>query len=46
MNWTQFAIGILLTAIKAAVKNPASIQSEKGILLEIRNDINMLFPGE
>ena len=44
--WVSFAIGTVLTFLKGAIKNPASITQEKAILLEIRNDINALFPGE
>ncbi len=44
--WYTFAIGVVLSALKAAIKNPASVQQEKAILLEIRNDISVLFPGE
>ena len=44
--WVSFAIGVVLNFLKGAIKDPASIAQEKAILLEIRNDINALFPGE
>ena len=44
--WITFAIGVVLSAVKSAIKNPQSMAQEKAILLEIRNDINALYPGE
>jgi len=46
MNWLHFALGIAFGALQANIKNPASVANEKVILLEIRNLINGLFPGE
>jgi hypothetical protein len=44
--WVSFAIGTILTFLKSALTNPAQAVPLKHILLEIRNDINLLFPGE
>jgi hypothetical protein len=44
--WVSFALGTVLSFLKGAIKNPIAIGQEKSILLEIRNDINILFPGE
>jgi len=46
--WENFAIGILSGLLRSSVGNPitTALLKAKPILLEIRNDINALFPGE
>ena len=46
MNWFHFAVGIVLTVLQGSLKNPVSIGKEKLILIEIRDLISSLFPGE
>lgn len=46
MNWLHFAIGILITALQSTIKNPGSLAKEKLILLQVRDHINEIFPGE
>jgi len=46
LSYIHFALGLILGALQASIKNPASLAKEKMILLEIRNLINELFPGE
>ena len=44
MNWLHFALGIVLTALQSAVKNPATLAKEHAILAEIRDLIDQIFP--
>lgn len=46
MNWLHMGLGIVVSALHASVKNPDSLKKEKSVLLEIRDLINGLFPGE
>jgi hypothetical protein len=44
--WVDFAISIILTTIRNAVKNEESKESLKRALLKVRNAINALYPEE
>jgi hypothetical protein len=42
--WENFIIMAALSFIKETIKNPAKAATLKVLLLEIRDDINLLFP--
>jgi hypothetical protein len=44
--WTQYVIGAVLIALQASIKNPERMATQKAVLLQIRDAINQLFPGE
>lgn len=44
MNWLHFALGIVVTGLQAAVKNPQSLAKEYAILGEIRDLIDQIVP--
>jgi hypothetical protein len=44
--WFKLGLGFVLAAITEAVKNPQKKLSLKEKLLDLRNQINALYPGE
>ena len=44
--WVSMGINIVLTAIKQSVKSPKMKKSLKAALLKVRDQINLLYPGE
>lgn len=42
----QIAISTLLVFLKSTVKNPEKAAKFRSVLLQIRDQINLLFPGE
>ena len=42
----SMAVSLILSAIKAAFKDPKKAEALKKALLKIRNQINILYPGE
>lgn len=42
----QIAISTLLAFLKGTVKNPGKAEKFRSVLLQVRDQINLLFPGE
>lgn len=45
MFWLHFALGIVLTALQAGIKNPGTLYKERTILLEIGELIDQVVAG-
>jgi len=43
---TEFIIHMILGLIFSAIKNPSKAATLKADLLSVRDEINMLYPGE
>jgi hypothetical protein len=44
--WEHFIIMAAVAAVKAFIKNPAKAAAAREYLLELRNDINALYPDD
>ena len=44
--WEDLILNMALFIVKSVIKNPAKAAALKVHLLEIRNDISALYPGE
>lgn len=44
--WTTFIIQSVLTIMRVAFKNPAKREELRGVLLNIRDNINALYPED
>lgn len=43
--WENFIIMAALNFIRSVIKNPAKAAELKTVLLEIRDEINVIYPG-
>jgi len=44
--WEEMVIHMVLGLLKSFVKNPAKADALQGVLLEVRDGINELYPGK
>jgi len=44
--WFDLGISVILTAIRAALKNPEKAEMYKRALMKVRSQIDLLYPPE